>query len=408
MQDLNDKITDAGATAAGRLSSDEWNELPSEVQNVIESAGQTLTSADLQQLVKGIAKYCTVGDFFTGAGVVNAYTASVVAPMIAPPALVVGLKIRAIITITNTGAATLNSFGSGVINIKQPGGTALGVGELIGGTEYEFIYRTAPSTHWEVLDAGVVVSEGVSLQHLDFPTIDTADNKMGVTAATATNGGTVSIPAGTLVSLGEEVTAGETGKPSFFKSIVFDSVDLDISSTYYLRAHWNAGAVVYYTQKGTDADAVPAGLLGTPGGGSGGGFDSTVIDVLFAKVVTGTAGTLPAVTKLANHKQLKLSSIGTKQTFTRALDWTAITSSAIVLDWARVPTYKNVFFSLLTSGANKPDGGDLTNGGHGYYQMMGVRFSAVPTRYTTNDLENVYDDSENNDGSTIIDMILEA
>jgi hypothetical protein len=82
---------------------------------------------------------------------------------------------------------------------------------------------------------------------------------------------------------------------------------LNISSTYYLRAQVGTnGALWLYTQKGTDADAIPATQIGTPNGASGGGFDSTVVDMLIAKIVTGSAGTLPTVTPLANAASFRL------------------------------------------------------------------------------------------------------
>lgn len=155
MRDLNNKIDNAGATADGKLPSIEWNEIASEIQSLIESTSQSLTSSDLLQVVKGISTYCTTGDFYTGAGVVNAYTATVISPMIAPDSVAVGMKIRAIIPITNTGNATLNAFSSGAIDIGHPGGAGVNNGELIASTEYEFIYRISPSIHWEVIGAEV-------------------------------------------------------------------------------------------------------------------------------------------------------------------------------------------------------------------------------------------------------------
>ena len=154
MQDLNDKIQNGGATADGILTADEWNQVPSEIQNVIESTGQTLSGANLKQLVKGIAAYSSVGNFYTGGGIANAYTANAVAPLEAPAALYDGMQIRLIISADNTGASTLNAFSTGVIDIKLRGGiTDPEANALLAGKEYTFIYRTAPSDHWEVFSA---------------------------------------------------------------------------------------------------------------------------------------------------------------------------------------------------------------------------------------------------------------
>ena len=62
MEDLNDKVT------AGTLTAAEWNQVPSEIQNVIENLGITLSGADLNQLGKGIAGYIANGTFYTDSG----------------------------------------------------------------------------------------------------------------------------------------------------------------------------------------------------------------------------------------------------------------------------------------------------------------------------------------------------
>ncbi len=141
------------------------------------------------------------------------------------------------------------------------------------------------------------------LMALDYPTIATTDLRIPVTATTSVNGGIVSIPAGIRISLGEETVAGQTGQVKTFTTAVW-SQDLAPSSTYYVRANVVNGVFTPYVQKGSDGDPIPAGLKGTAGQGSGGGFDSTQIDILIAKVVTGIAGSMPTITTLANAKQL--------------------------------------------------------------------------------------------------------
>lgn len=54
MQDLNDKITGSTLTAA------QWNEIPSEIQQVITDSGQVLSSGDLGQLSQAIGSFSTV------------------------------------------------------------------------------------------------------------------------------------------------------------------------------------------------------------------------------------------------------------------------------------------------------------------------------------------------------------
>lgn len=193
----------------------------------------------------------------------------------------------------------------------------------------------------EVLDQLWQSLRGLSehpLGALPYPTIATADNRLNVSAASASAGGTVSVPADTWLTLGQELVAGETGRMRAFKTAAWQSADLDASSTYYLRAQVSAGALLPYVQKGTDGDSIPAGLKGTPDGGSGGGFDSTVLDVLLAKVVTGSAASTPTVTKLANAAVLAAHFAVTVAGSTPVSSaWQVTGSSTFVTNWARTP-----------------------------------------------------------------------
>lgn len=119
MQDLNGKITGNTLTAA------EWNEVPSELQNVIEAFGQILSTGDLNQLGKSIAAYAAAGDWYTGGGAADAYTATKLAGLQAPPDYFTGMVVRFRATANNTGASTVNVNSLGVKNIKREDGSAL-------------------------------------------------------------------------------------------------------------------------------------------------------------------------------------------------------------------------------------------------------------------------------------------
>lgn len=86
---------------------------------------------------------------------------------------------------------------------------------------------------------------------------------------------------------------------------------LAVNSTYYLRARVNAGSLQVYLQRGTDADAPPVSLVGIPDAAAGGGFDTTKLDILFARIVTGAAGSAPVVSTYANAAVLQIAA--TKQ-----------------------------------------------------------------------------------------------
>lgn len=124
MQDLNDKVT------GNSLSAAEWNEVPSEIQNVIENTGQTLSGADLNQLGKGIAQYAINGDFYTDSGAANAYVLSTIGSKQEAAFYADGDKIAFFPTNANTGASTVNRGGLGAKNLKDENGNALVADDL--------------------------------------------------------------------------------------------------------------------------------------------------------------------------------------------------------------------------------------------------------------------------------------
>lgn len=102
MEDLNDKITNDDLTAL------EWNQMPSELQNIIEGTGQTLSGADLNQVGKGIANYAANGDFYTDGGSANQYILSVIGSKQGPTEYTNGMRVRFIGANTSTTTSTIN------------------------------------------------------------------------------------------------------------------------------------------------------------------------------------------------------------------------------------------------------------------------------------------------------------
>lgn len=124
MQDLNDKITGNSLTAA------EWNEVPSEIQNVIEGLGIALSGGDLNQLGKAIAGYAANGSFYTDSGAADAYVLSVIGSKQALPEYTDGMEIAWLADNANTGASTVNVAGLGVKDIKTLGGNIPAAGDV--------------------------------------------------------------------------------------------------------------------------------------------------------------------------------------------------------------------------------------------------------------------------------------
>ncbi|GGK16594.1 hypothetical protein SAMN04490189_1232 [Pseudomonas koreensis] len=140
---------------------------------------------------------------------------------------------------------------------------------------------------------------------LPAATVATPDGRLAITpAAVATSGGRVSIPAGVLISLGQEVIAGQLGRSRTFTTQLWSSPDLLPSTGYFLRAQVIAGVLTFYMQRGTIYDATPEGLKGTVNGAAGGGFQSTPLDICLAWVVTAGPGSIPTVRAIYNRSRL--------------------------------------------------------------------------------------------------------
>lgn len=132
MQDLNDKIT------GNTLSAAEWNEVPSEIQNVIEGLGIVLSGADLNQLGKAIAGYVANGNFYTDSGVADAYVLTTVGSKQSLTAYTDGAAFEFITSNVNTGASTVNVAGLGVKDIKLINGADPSAGDITGRVSLKF------------------------------------------------------------------------------------------------------------------------------------------------------------------------------------------------------------------------------------------------------------------------------
>lgn len=151
------------------------------------------------------------------------------------------------------------------------------------------------------VDASVTLQSQGLLPHwlLPGPHANTAAHALDVTAAASAAGGTVSVAAGADLSIARAASPqSTTGFVERFRTAAWQSADLPANATHYLRARVTAaGALQFYIQGGTDADDTPASLTGAPDAAAGGGFSSTPLDARAAKIVTGSAGSVPEITK---------------------------------------------------------------------------------------------------------------
>jgi len=135
MRDLNDKLT------GNSLTADEWNDMPSELQNIIENFGIALSAGDLDQLGKAIVNYVAQGSFYSVGGTANALELSPVGTNQGPTAYRDHMQVRfSPAAGTNTGAVTIDVNGLGVKDLLDQNGNALTTGELFNTREYSAVY----------------------------------------------------------------------------------------------------------------------------------------------------------------------------------------------------------------------------------------------------------------------------
>jgi len=130
-----------GKATGDTLAANEWNQVPTELQNVIEALGQSLTNTDLNQLGKAIAGYVGSGDEYTDGGSANSIVLSSITGLQSPPEYTQRLKVNFSKSGTNTGGVNINVAGLGVLPVLDQFGAALVPGDLVTGTDYQLRYN---------------------------------------------------------------------------------------------------------------------------------------------------------------------------------------------------------------------------------------------------------------------------
>ena len=277
MQDLNDKIT------GGTLTADEWNEIPSEIQNVIEALGITLSGADLGQLNKAIAGYASHGDYYTESGVADAYVLAPTVSKTVPPSYTAGFRVRFIAGNVNTGSSTINVGGLGVKSIKDLSGNDPDAGAINGSMIL-------------VYDGTNFVTSG--------PGISNISNLI------FTSGGSYTKPAGLrfveVISVGAGGAGGgaNTVNDSFggggggggLASSIINASDLAVSETVIVGA-----GGVGSTGDGTDGGDSSFGSLVIAEGGTGGDGDSAGVGGVGGAGGSGTVGDIQRAGSFGSH-----------------------------------------------------------------------------------------------------------
>ena len=124
-------------------SATEFNQIPTELEALQTSSGQTSSDAILNQVSIGTSRYAA-NNFYIDSGVADAYVLTLAASMTNPVSATIGYFIGMIIRFragnANTGASTVNINSAGVKNLKKEDGTTdLAAGDIP--TSQDSIFR---------------------------------------------------------------------------------------------------------------------------------------------------------------------------------------------------------------------------------------------------------------------------
>ena len=116
------------------LSATEFNQIPTELEAIQTSSGQTSSNAVLNQVSIGVSRYAA-NNFYIDSGAADAYVLTLAASMTNPVSSTVGYFEGMTICFragnTNTGASVVNVNGAGSKDLKQADGTTdLSAGDI--------------------------------------------------------------------------------------------------------------------------------------------------------------------------------------------------------------------------------------------------------------------------------------
>ena len=125
MRDITTKITGDSLTA------DEFNDIPSELENAITDTGILLSAGDLFQLSKSISNYVAGGSFYTDSGTSTNYTLNLIGSKQRPTEYFNGMSVSFRAGNNNTTATpTINVAGLGSKNIVVSTGVPLEIDDI--------------------------------------------------------------------------------------------------------------------------------------------------------------------------------------------------------------------------------------------------------------------------------------
>ncbi len=142
------------------LPADDFNPIPRELENFIQTSGQVLSGGDLNQVGKAAAVYAGGSDFYTDTGAADAYVLAAIGGKMLPPAYFLGLRVRFKIANTNTLAAVTVQLGAlaavpvSKIQVADLGTPLISVGDMPADEIVELVYDQTDDTltdYWRMV-----------------------------------------------------------------------------------------------------------------------------------------------------------------------------------------------------------------------------------------------------------------
>lgn len=128
---------------------------------LISSSGQTLNVSDHTQTSLGVSNYVAGSDYYTSSGSLNAYILTETnigfGTFFAPTEYFDGMRIRFLPNFVNTGPATVNVAGLGVVDLLRADGTSVEAGDIPATRVVEGTYNTSG---FRLMDIGSQAAAG--------------------------------------------------------------------------------------------------------------------------------------------------------------------------------------------------------------------------------------------------------
>jgi hypothetical protein len=134
------------------LAASDFNQIPREEENLITSAGQSLSESDLFQMDKAVAVYASSGDFYTDGGSTNAFSLTPLDSKKSPHEYALGMRVRFKVANTNTATGVtcqvtgLSAISMHVGQLANGGTPSVPIGSMPANKIVEAVYDQTPDT----------------------------------------------------------------------------------------------------------------------------------------------------------------------------------------------------------------------------------------------------------------------